>query len=52
MVKFMEEKKNLVQYFLQIIYAHIIIYFIVGMFSLVVMNYRDLYAMEIISSFR
>ena len=47
----MEEKQSLVKYFWQIIYAHTIAYFIAGIFAVLVINYRDLYATEIISSF-
>ena len=47
----MEKKSNLVQYFWQIIYAHTIAYFIAGIFATVVINYRELYATEVISSF-
>jgi len=46
----MEKKFNAVQYFWQIIYAHTIAYFIAGIFAVVVMNYRELYSIEIISS--
>ncbi|MDR2815341.1 MAG: hypothetical protein LBB62_01360 [Proteiniphilum sp.] len=47
----MEKKTNVVKYFWQIIYAHTIAYFIAGLFALIVMNYRDLFAVEIIASF-
>ena len=47
----MEEKQSLIKYFWQIIYAHTIAYFIAGIFAVLVINYRDLYATEIISSF-
>jgi hypothetical protein len=47
----MEKKFNTIQYFWQIIYAHTIAYFIAGIFGLVVMNYKELYSTEIISSF-
>ena len=47
----MEKKQGLVKYFWQVIYAHTIAYFIAGVFAVLVMNYRDLYATEIISSF-
>ena len=46
----MEKKHNLVQYFWQIIYAHTVAYFIAGIFAVVVINYKDLYATEIISA--
>jgi hypothetical protein len=49
--KTMEKNDNLVKYFWQIIYSHTIAYFIAGIFALVVVNYRDLFATEIISSF-
>jgi hypothetical protein len=44
-------KNNLVKYFWQVTYAHTIAYFIAGIFALVVLNYRELFATEIISSF-
>jgi hypothetical protein len=44
-------KNNLIKYFWQVTYAHTIAYFIAGIFALAVMNYRDLFATEIISSF-
>ncbi|MDR2608803.1 MAG: hypothetical protein LBC57_10480 [Treponema sp.] len=47
----MEKNNNLVKYFWQIIYSHTIAYFVAGIFALVVVNYRDLFAAEIISSF-
>jgi hypothetical protein len=47
----MERKSNVVKYFWQIMYAHTIAYFIAGIFAVVVINYRELYATEIISSF-
>jgi len=47
----MEKKSNVVQYFWQIMYAHTIAYFIAGIFAVVVMNYREFYATEIISTF-
>ena len=47
----MERKNNLVMYFWQIIYAHTIAYFIAGLFALVVINYRELFSTDIISSF-
>ena len=47
----MEEKQSLVKYFWQIIYAHTIAYFIAGIFAVLVINYRDLYATDVISSF-
>jgi hypothetical protein len=47
----MEKKNNMVKYFWQIVYAHTIAYFIAGLFALFVVNYRDLFAKEIISSF-
>jgi hypothetical protein len=47
----LEKKFNAVKYFWQIVYAHVIAYFIAGLFGLVVMNYRDLFSTEIISSF-
>ena len=47
----MEKKFNVVKYFWQIAYAHTIAYFIAGLFAVVVVNYRELYATEIISSF-
>ena len=47
----MEKEQSLVKYFWQITYAHTIAYFIAGIFAVLVMNYRDLYATDIISSF-
>jgi len=47
----MEEKQSLIKYFWQIIYAHTIAYFIAGIFAVLVINYRDLYATDVISSF-
>jgi len=47
----METKQGLVKYFWQVTYAHTIAYFIAGIFALLVINYRDLYATDIISSF-
>jgi hypothetical protein len=47
----MEKKQGLVQYFWQITYAHTIAYFIAGIFAVLVINYRDLYATDVISSF-
>ena len=44
------EKKINVRYFWQIIYAHTIAYFIAGIFAVVVMNYKELYLTETISS--
>jgi len=47
----LEKKSDVVKYFWQIIYAHTIAYFVAGIFAVLVMNYRELYATEIISSF-
>jgi hypothetical protein len=47
----MEKKLNAAKYFWQIIYAHTIAYFIAGIFALVVINYKELFSTEIISSF-
>jgi len=47
----MEKKSGVVRYFWQIIYAHTIAYFIAGIFAVVVINYRELFATEIISTF-
>jgi len=47
----MEKKPNMVQYLWQIVYAHTIAYFAAGIFAVVVVNYRELYSTEIISSF-
>ena len=47
----MENKQGLVKYFWQVTYAHTIAYFIAGIFALVVVNYRDLFAAEVIGSF-
>jgi hypothetical protein len=46
----MEKKDNLAKYFWQLTYAHTIAHFIAGIFALAVMNYKDLFATEIISS--
>jgi len=48
---FMEKKYYLVKYFWQIIYAHTIAYFIAGIFAMSLMNYKELFANDIISSF-
>jgi hypothetical protein len=45
------KKRNLVKYFWQITYAHTIAYFVAGIFAFIVVNYRGLFATEIISSF-
>jgi len=47
----MEKNQSLAKYFWQITYAHTIAYFIAGIFAVIVVNYRDLYATGIISSF-
>jgi hypothetical protein len=47
----MENKQSLVKYFWQIICAHTIAYFVVVIFALIVMNYKDLFSSEIFSSF-
>jgi len=47
----MGKKDNLVQYFWQITYAHTIAYFIAGLLSKIFMNYDELWATEIMSSF-
>ena len=46
----MEKRFNVVKHFWQIVYAHTIAYFIAGLFALVVMKYKELFSMEIISS--
>jgi hypothetical protein len=46
-----EKKDNLVKYFWQVTHAHTIAYFTAGIFALAVINYRDLFTTEIISSF-
>jgi hypothetical protein len=46
----MAKKFNAVKYFWQIMYAHTIAYFLAGLFALVVLNYRELFATEIIST--
>jgi hypothetical protein len=46
----MEKKFNAVTYFWQITYAHTIAYFLAGLFALVVLNYRELFATEIMST--
>ena len=47
----MEKKQSLIKYLWQITYAHTIAYFIAGFFAISIMNYRDLFATEVISSF-
>ncbi len=47
----MEKKSGLIRYFWQVTYAHTIAYFIAGLFAVGVMNYKDLFATEIISSY-
>jgi hypothetical protein len=49
--KIMEKKFNVVKYFWQMVYSHTIAYFIAGIFALVVVNYRELYLTDVISSF-
>jgi hypothetical protein len=40
----MGTKDNIVSYFWQIIYSHTIAYFVAGLFALIVVKYRDLFA--------
>jgi hypothetical protein len=47
----MKKKTGILKYFWQIIYAHTIAYFIAGLFALIVVNYRELFATEIMASF-
>jgi len=47
----MEKKQGLVKYFWQVTYAHTIAYFVAGIFAMLVVDYRDLFATDIISSF-
>jgi len=47
----MEKKQSLVKYFWQVTYAHTIAYFIAGILAAFVLNYRDLFATEVISSY-
>jgi hypothetical protein len=47
----MEKKQGLIKYFWQVTYAHTIAYFIAGIFAAFVLNYRDLFATEVISSY-
>ena len=47
----MEKKYNWVPYFWRITYAHTIAYFLAGLFAVMVMNYRELFATDVISSF-
>jgi hypothetical protein len=47
----MGKNNNLVKYFWQVTYSHTIAYFIAGIFALAVVNYRDLFAAEVMSSF-
>jgi hypothetical protein len=44
------KKFNAVKYFWQTVYAHTIAYFLAGLFALVEVNYRELFATEIIST--
>jgi hypothetical protein len=46
----MKSSKGTVLYFWRIIYAHCIAYFLAGIFALVVMNYKDLFATDTIAS--
>jgi hypothetical protein len=46
----MVKKFNAVNYFWQIMHAHTIAYFLAGLFALVVLNYRELFATEIMST--
>jgi hypothetical protein len=46
----MEKKFNVAKYFWQIVYAHTIAYFIAGLFGLYVMNYKELFAQEMLSA--
>jgi hypothetical protein len=46
----MEKRNGLVKYFWQVTYSHTIAYFIAGIFAVLVVNYKELYAAEIISS--
>jgi hypothetical protein len=45
------EKKNLLQFFWQVTYAHTIAYFIAGASSMLLLNYDEIWATELISSF-
>ena len=47
----MEKTLKTVNYFWRITYSHTIAYFIAGVFALLVVNYRELYSTDIISSF-
>ena len=47
----MEKKNNPAKYFLQIMYAHTIAYWIAGIFALFAMNYKRYFSSEIISAF-
>ena len=47
----MEKKKGLVKYFWQITYAHTISYFIAGLISMALFDYREWWASEYLSAF-
>lgn len=47
----MKKRHDTFRYFWQITYAHTIAYWFAGIFALVIMDYRDLFATEVISSF-
>jgi hypothetical protein len=47
----LKKKDNLINYFWQITYAHALAYFIAGAFSMIIFNYEELWATELLSSF-
>ena len=47
----LNKKDNLLKYFWQITYAHTFAYFVAGIFAMSLMNYKELFATDIISSF-
>jgi hypothetical protein len=45
------EKNKIVKFFWRITYSHVIAYFIAGIFALIVVNYKELFATDSLSSF-
>jgi hypothetical protein len=50
-INIMKKKITIVQYFWRIVYAHTTAHFIAGLFALIVVNYKDFFATEIMESF-
>ena len=46
----MEKKSNIVKFFWRVTYSHTIAYFIAGIFAVSVMNYREIFSSDAISS--